>query len=339
MKHLTHLIFASATLILSGVAVAAQEEPAKEPFGIGLEGFAYPYPVQMLPLAYDGETMRMAYMDVPPAAAPNGRTALLLHGRNFPSSYWQGVIEGLSGAGYRVVVPDQIGFNKSSKPPLDLHFDQLARNTAGLLDHLGVDKVDVIGHSTGGMLAVRLARTYPDRVERIVLAAPISLEDYRFYVPPVPLEELMALEDKVTPESFREQLMTAYSLTLPPEALDPYVEARTRVKDAADYPRWLRAFANSAQMIWREPVVHEIPLLTQPVLFVMGENDHLAPGKTLAPENVRAQMGRNAELAEGLAAEMKDGQVEVFEGIGHLVHLEQPERFNEVVLDFFDADR
>jgi pimeloyl-ACP methyl ester carboxylesterase len=330
MRILTSLSCAVFLLFAASQAGAAQNGAADEmPLGIGLEGFPYPYPVHMLPLNHDGEAMRMAYMDVAPAGAANWRTALLLQGRNFPWSYWQGVIEGLSAAGYRVVVPDQIGFNKSSKPPLDLHFDQLARNTASLLDELGIDKVDIAGH----------ARSYPSRVERIVLAAPIGLEDYRVYVPPVPLEDLMALEDKVTPESFRQQLMTVYALTLPPEALDPYVEARTGVKGAADYPRWLRAFANSAQMIWREPVVYEIPLLTQPVLFVMGGNDHLAPGRNSAPEEVRDRMGHNVENAKDLASKMKDGRVEVFEGIGHLVHLEQPERFNKAVLDFFNEDR
>src|SRR3954468_13593394 len=88
---------------------ARAAEPApREPYGIGLEGFAYPYPVQMLPLVNDGEQVRMAYMDVP-AAVPNGHAVVLLHGRNFPSSYWAPVIATLSEAGYRVVIPDQIG--------------------------------------------------------------------------------------------------------------------------------------------------------------------------------------------------------------------------------------
>jgi pimeloyl-ACP methyl ester carboxylesterase len=276
----------------------------------------------------------MAYMDVAPKGEANGRNVLLLHGRNFPSSYWKETIDALARAGYRVVVPDQIGFNKSSKPALDPHFDQLARNTAALLDDLGVDKIAIVGHSMGGMLAVRFARTYPDRVERIVLDAPIGLEDYRFYVPP--LETLMETEDKVTAESYREQLLKVYSLSLPAEALDPYVGARIRVKGSAEYPRWLRAFANSFLMIWREPVVHEIPLLDQPVLFVMGENDHLVPGRNFAPEAVRDKMGQNVQLAQALAAKMKNARVEVFDGIGHLVHLEAPERFNEVVLRFLD---
>jgi pimeloyl-ACP methyl ester carboxylesterase len=340
-----YAVLGLATLLMIGANNPRAEEPGtapaqgQEPFGIALEGFPYPYPLHMFPLVQEGERLRMAYMDVPPEGGTNGRTVLLLHGRNFPSSYWQGVIEALAGAGYRVVVPDQIGFNKSSKPAFDLHFDDLARNTASLLDTLGVDKVDVVGHSTGGMLAVRLARMYPERVERIVLDAPIGLEDYRFTVPPVALEQLMELEDQVTPESYRRQLLTVYSLSLPPEALDPYVEARTKVKGSAEYPRWLRTFANTFQMIWREPVVHEIPLLTQPVLFVMGENDHLAPGRNFAPEELRGQMGQNTRNAQALAGQMKQARVEVFEGVGHLPHLEQPKRFNDLVLRFFGEEQ
>lgn len=62
---------------------------AEEPFGVALEGFSYPHPVHMFAIPADGERLNMAYMDVPPTGEANGRTALLLHGRNFPSSYWQ----------------------------------------------------------------------------------------------------------------------------------------------------------------------------------------------------------------------------------------------------------
>ena len=117
------------SIFVGGVACPLAAEPAaREPYGIGLEGFAYPYPVHLLPLVNDGEAVRMAYMDVAPTQ-PNGRSVVLLHGRNFPSSYWAPVIRTLNDAGYRVVVPDQIGFGKSSKPQGDLHFDTLARNT------------------------------------------------------------------------------------------------------------------------------------------------------------------------------------------------------------------
>lgn len=325
-----------AAFLLLGLARPAL---AEEPLGIALEGFAYPYPVHMFVIQGDGERLSMAYMDVPPEGDSNGRTALLLHGRNFPSSYWQATIKALADAGYRVVVPDQIGFNKSSKPLSDLHLDVLARNTASLLDALNIEKVDIVAHSMGGMLATRFARSYKARVERIVLAGPIGLEDYRLYVPPVPSERLIEQEAEVTPDAYGRWLMAAYNVSLPQAALDPYVEARTRISGSAEYPRWLTTYVNSYQMIWREPVAAEIPLLTQPVLFLIGENDHVAVGRDFAPEALRGKMGRNVELARELAGNMPQARVEMFEGVGHLIHLETPQRFNETVLRFLNEDR
>jgi pimeloyl-ACP methyl ester carboxylesterase len=115
MKLISPLAVFAALLVLTSIAASAAEPVPREPYGIGLEGFAYPYPVNLLPLTNDGEHLRMAYMDVAPAQ-PNGRVVVLLHGRNFPSSYWAPVIRTLSDAGYRVIVPDQIGFGKSSSP-------------------------------------------------------------------------------------------------------------------------------------------------------------------------------------------------------------------------------
>jgi len=69
-------------------------------------------------------------------------------------------------------------------------------------------------------------------------------------------------------------------------------------------------------MIYREPVVHEIPLITQPTLFIMGADDHNAPGRANAPEALRPRMGQNAELAKALAAKMPDANVEVIPNAG-----------------------
>jgi pimeloyl-ACP methyl ester carboxylesterase len=327
------LLAFAALLLLPSIPASAVGLAEREPYGIGLEGFAYPYPVSMLPLNNDGEQVRMAYMDVAPAR-PNGRTVVLLHGRNFPSSYWAPVIRTLNDAGYRVVVPDQIGFGKSSKPSADLHFDTLARNTIALLDHLQITKADIVAHSLGGMLGVRMARAYPDRVQHLLLAAPIGLEDYRLYVPPTPTEQILENEARLTAEGYRKQLETNYSLKLPPDQITPFIDARFNIKGSSEYPRWLRAFVNSAQMIYREPVVHEIPLVTQPTLFIMGADDHNAPGKANAPEALRPKMGQNAELAKAVVAKMPNANAVVIPNTGHLVFLDAPLKFNELMLGF-----
>src|SRR6201991_4253341 len=127
-----------------------------------------------------GESLHMAYMDVAPAdpAHANGRTAVLLHGKNFCGATWVETIHRLSDAGYRVIAPDQIGFCKSSKPErYQFSFDQLAANTHALLQALGIGRAIVVGHSMGGMLAARYALMYPDGVDRLVLINPLGLED------------------------------------------------------------------------------------------------------------------------------------------------------------------
>src|SRR5689334_8509346 len=124
----------------------------------------YPYPVQFLPLTLYGQDVRMAYMDIPPAGQPNGRTVLLFHGMNFGGFYFGGPIEVLRKEGFRLIVPDQIGFGRSSKPIVPYNFHDMAANTRKLLQHVGVDKVSVVGHSMGGMLAARFSSSYPDLV-------------------------------------------------------------------------------------------------------------------------------------------------------------------------------
>jgi pimeloyl-ACP methyl ester carboxylesterase len=326
-------LFVAIGLAAFALSFAPSYAAEREPYGIGLEGFPYPYPVNLLPLVNDGEALRMAYMDIAPAQ-PNGRVVVLLHGRNFPSSYWAPEIKVLNEAGYRVIVPDQIGFGKSSKPTGELHFDNLARNTMTLLDHLGVAKTEIVAHSMGGMVAVRIARAWPDRVNHLVLAAPIGLEDYRMYVPPTPTEKIIENEDKLTADGYRKQLENNYSPKIPPEAITPFIDARFNIKGAADYQRSLRAFVSSGQMIYREPVVHEIPLIAVPTLFIMGADDHNAPGRPNAPEALRPKMGQNADLAKALAAKMTNGHAEVIENAGHLVFLDAPDRFNTLMLPF-----
>ena len=288
----------AAVLLLPSIAANAAEPAQREPYGIDLEGFAYPYPVHLLPLVNDGEPLRMAYMDIAPTQ-PNGRVAVLLHGRNFPSSYWAPVIKTLADAGYRVVVPDQIGFGKSSKPSGELHFDTLARNTIALLDHLQIAKADIVAHSLGGMLGVRIARAYPERVAHLLLAAPIGLEDYRFYVPPTPTEKILESEDKLTAEGYRKQLETNYSLKLPPDQVTPFVDARFNIKGSAEYPRWLRAYVSSAQMIYREPVVHEIPLITHAHAVHHGRRRSQRPGQAERAGSAAAENGPQRRTRQG----------------------------------------
>jgi pimeloyl-ACP methyl ester carboxylesterase len=104
---------------------------------------------------------------------------LLLHGNNFGGFYFGAVIEALTNAGFRVVVPDQIGYGRSSKPVAPYNLNSQARNTYLILQAEKIERVMVVGHSMGGMLAARFTTQYPKAVERLVIYNPIGLADRR----------------------------------------------------------------------------------------------------------------------------------------------------------------
>src|SRR5271166_245142 len=154
-----------------------------KPGSITYEDIAYPYPVSYMPITMYGQDVRMAYMDVPPEGQPNGRTVVLLHGMNFGGFYFEGPIKMLRKEGFRVIATDQIGFGRSSKPIIPYNWNDLAANTRKVLQHLGISKAIIVGHSGGGMLAARFAASYPDMTERVVIYNPIGLTDTRYQQP------------------------------------------------------------------------------------------------------------------------------------------------------------
>ena len=163
-------------LITLGATTVAEAQQANTvvPMGLCLENYNYAYPVNYITLNIQHQVLKMAYMDVQPAHS-NGQTVMLLHGKNFCGAYWGQTAKVLTEKGYRVIVPDQIGFGKSSKPStLQYTFQLLAAATKAVLDSAGVGKVIVLAHSMGGMVATRFALMYPERVEKFILEDPIG---------------------------------------------------------------------------------------------------------------------------------------------------------------------
>jgi pimeloyl-ACP methyl ester carboxylesterase len=301
-----------------------------EPLDIDLRGFEYPFPVRFMPVVGTGVPpgTHMAFMDVRPMLAGNGTTVILMHGRNFPSSYWQHTATNLSARGYRVIVPDQIGFGKSSKAAMPYSFAFWADTTAALAKMLQVKKAVVLGHSIGGIMATTLAVQYPDLVTKLVLEDPLGLEDYRTLVPEVADDVLYERELKLTPDAYREQLKTAYFPTWKPE-YEQFVTIRARQMLDKAYPRWVRSYIQSYQLLHETPIAQALGTLAIPVTIIVGESDTNAPGKAYAPEAVRAQLGHNADLAAQLAPKLQHGTAITLPNLGHVPHLEDPNAFDD----------
>lgn len=297
---------------------------------ITLENVRYPYNVQFLPLRIEGQDLRMAYMDINPANA-NGKTVLLFHGKNFGGYYWTNVIKSLTAKGYRVIVPDQIGFGKSSKAIIHYSFHQLARNNQKLLDTLGIQKIALIGHSMGGMLATRFALMFPERVEKLLLEDPIGLEDYRTFVPYLSAEQQYQTELKTTAESVKKYYQSSYFTQWKP-AYDELVRIASGVAKSSDFPRYAKVAALTFEMIYEQPVVYEFGLLKVPTVLFIGKEDKTIVGKGLLAPEVQAKHGLYKVLGKETAKKIPGAKLIEFENCGHIPHLEVPDQFLKALL-------
>lgn len=292
----------------------------------------YPHPVKFFDLTIENKSARMAYMGVSPAASPNGKTALLLHGKNFNGYYWKDVIAALSKNGFRVIVPDQVGWGKSDKPNVHYSFHLLAQNNKELLDRLNVKKVYVIGHSIGGMLATRFALMYPERVEKLVLENPIGLEDYRTFVPYASFEELLKGETAQTIEKMRAYQKTYYPDWKP--EYEQYVQAQAESLIRKDFPQAATANALTSLMAYEQPVVYEFKNLKMPTLLIVGLLDRTVLGKNRLPQNEQNKYGQYRQLGKKINAEIPDSKLVEFENVGHIPHVQIFDAFMSAVLEF-----
>jgi pimeloyl-ACP methyl ester carboxylesterase len=281
-----------------------------------------------------GVALDMAYMDVV-AATPNGQTAVLLHGKNFCAATWKSTVNALSQAGYRVLVPDQIGFCKSTKPShYQFSFQQLAANTRALLDSVGIGRAVFIGHSTGGMLAVRYGLMYPDSIDQLVLVDPIGLEDWKAKgVPWQSVDAWYQQELHSTADTIREyERATYYAGTWKPD-YEVWVQMLAGMYrgPGRDIVAWNSALLYD--MIYTQPVFYELGQLTMPVLLMVGDKDTTAIGKNLAPPSVRPSLGNYPVLGKAAAARIPHAKLIEFPDLGHAPQIQAPDIFNKTLLD------
>lgn len=299
-----------------------------------LSDFPYPHPVRTHAFTSQGEALAMAYMDIAPTANANGRTVVLLHGKNFCGATWEGVIAPLAAAGYRVVVPDQIGFCKSTKPAAyQMSFHQLAANTRALLESLEIPRAILVGHSMGGMLAARQALSFPESTEALVLVNPIGLEDWSAKgVPGRTIDELLASERKTDAARIKAyQQKTYYDGRWRPE-FDRWVEMLASTYRGPGSELAMLSQARASDMVFTQPVVHEFPRLAPPVVLIIGERDTTAIGRDRAPPEVAAGLGHYAELARAAEARIPNARLITFPTLGHSPQVEEPETFNAAFL-------
>lgn len=319
-------------LLIFWMAFGQDQRPVLD---IMLTNYQYPYDVHFLNFKSQNQDLKMAYMDIQPGK-PNGKTVVLLHGKNFNGAYWKTTVEALAKEGYRVIVPDQIGFGKSSKPiGYQFTFQQLAQNTKAVLDELKIDKIYLLGHSMGGMIATRFTLMYPETVEKLILENPLGLEDWKLVAPYASIDQNYQTELKANYESTKKyQSGFYYDNHWKPE-YDEWVYLLTGWTKSPDYPQVALVNAKTSDMIFTQPVVYEFQNIKTPTLLIIGTRDRTAIGKNNVKDPVvAAKMGQYQILGKETQQKIKGSKLVEIENVGHLPHIEVFDQFIQPVKEF-----
>ena len=318
---LSFLIF--LPLILLGCSTNSKIQSAAE-----LENFSYPFPVKKFVFSSQNQKLQMTYADL--GKKDSDKTVVLLHGKNFSGFYWKRVADKLVEKQYRVIIPDQVGFGKSSKPEFyQFSFGQLALNTEKLLDHLGVNKYKLVGHSMGGMLATHLAYAN-QRVEKLILINPIGLEDYSLFSKNKDPEFFYQMELNKSADSFRQYQVKNYYDGKWNEDYEALLAPFKYWKASPAFSRvaWNNALTYSP--IFNESIVSKLASIKKPTVLIIGTRDRTGPGRGWKKDGVTRKFGQYQIL--GKEVKKRNRRIKLIElnDLGHMPQFEDQERFDKV---------
>jgi pimeloyl-ACP methyl ester carboxylesterase len=267
------------------------------------------------------------------AGPKDGKIIILLHG--FPETWrcWKSQIEPLAEAGFRVIAPDQRGYNLSDKPHgvMAYHLEKSTADALGIILASGREKASVAGHDWGGIVAWQLAERYPQVVERLAIlnaphpgvVLPAALRDPSqfvrslyvlfFQLPGLP-EAILRNNDWALAVKYMLQA-TSRPGTFSEEDFEQYRQAWWQPGAFTAMLNWYRAnFRRPASQSSKERI--EIP-----TLILWGAQD--------------TALGR--KLAELSAARCKDARLVYLEEATHWLHHEEPEQVNRALIEFFQG--
>ncbi|MBD3926109.1 alpha/beta fold hydrolase [Nocardioides cavernae] len=259
-----------------------------------------------------------------------GPVVLFVHGILGSERQWSQLVDKVDND-HRVIVPDLFGHGDSAKPMGDYSLSSHAATLRDLLDHLGIDRVTLVGHSLGGGIAMQFFYLFPDRVDCLVLVSSGGLGR----------EVNLALRSATLPGA--EQVLSVIASTPVLERVEALGRGAQRIgwKPGADVGAIWRGLTTLGDRDSRRAFLattravidfggqsinahdHLSAVTAPPTMIVWGSNDRMIP----------AWHALNAQRA------VPDCRVELFEGAGHFPHLDDPERFARVLRDFISSER
>lgn len=266
----------------------------------------------------------IAYIDT--GTPSNAPPVVLIHGLSSTVGFWEYQVPHLART-RRVIALDLPGFGASDRPDAPYTPPWYAGLIVDWLDHLGIERADVVGHSMGGQIALTLAHAHPDRIRRLVLSAPAGFETFspgeaRFMKSY--WTETRAL--RATEPEVRRNL-TQLAFNRPDDGVERLIEERVRLGRHPAFQGTSVAVSRCIAGMLDHPVDDLLPGIAVPTLVVFGTADRMIPNPVFTGARTRA-------IAERGVERLRDARLVLIDGAGHTVHHDAPEAFNQAVTDF-----
>lgn len=335
LKKSLRIVYQSLYLLsaLSFVSLTNPVLAAPPAYDAQLSTYPYPFSVSHFEFTSQGQNLQMSYMFLRGDA--DKPLISLLHGKNFNGAYWKETAEFLNQLGHSVLIPDQIGFGKSSKPEhYQYSFAALATHTRALLTHLGYESSLILGHSMGGMLATRFALMYPEETEKLILVNPIGLENYLDLVEYRDVQFFYELELNKTAEKIKHYQQKNYYAGEWNDRYAALTHFMTGQIQHADWPKVAWTNALTYDLLFSQPVIDEMPTLRMPVKLIIGLRDRTAPGRAWQKHHegdAAYEMGRYDRLGFQTVEKIPGAKLYPLKGLGHLPHIEDFAVFSEML--------
>ena len=252
--------------------------------------------------------LEMAYVD-----SGEGPAVLILHGYPFDNLMWSEQLAVIAAAGFRAIAPDLRGLGETKSSSEVNTMEDMARDAAALLDHLGVEQAVVCGLSMGGYVAFEFMHLFPARVRGLVLAGTRA---------PADNEQEKAGREQQAQTMLRAGMVPISIATLPKLlaqrtlAEKPDVVKRVRAAITGADPKG--AAAAQRGMAARRDYTEDLQKIEVPTLIIVGREDSIRP----------------VSDAEFMHRGIRESRLEIIEDAAHMTNMEQPEVFNRALLEF-----
>lgn len=260
------------------------------------------------------------------AVGDRGTPVILLHGGGGSAEFWIYNIHAL-GQQHRVYALDMVGAGRSDKPVASYSLTYQAQFIKDFIDTLNLERVTLIGNSMGGGTALQFALLFPQRLDRLVLVDSFALG--REIAPGLRLTALPGVVQLLRPSRRMLMAMLKHNFHQPTRIAQAWLDLRYPLFAMTDRKPALAQIARTnlsllgvRAAVYR-PIVRQLANITAPTLIVWGQQDRILP---VAHAYVAAKAIPNSRL-------------HIFEDCGHHPHLECPEAFNQLVLQFLFGDR